>query len=180
MVAMPGMLLIVGEGVDVMEWWRGGSPFEVEKLKAASTTVSPAAAQAAAAVRRRKDRRAGSVIGNVLPGDHARRHYVRTGAIWNERIVSQGLHALTSSCVASEPAPTTQFYRPPAQAWRPAGHRRGASSRRGRGAPQAKPGRGCYLTFAVMRRRMTQRHLAMRRSRTNPNSSNRVSGPVCR
>ena len=28
--------------------------------------------------------------------------------------------------------------------------------------------------------RITQRHLAIRRSRTKPNSSNRLSGPVCR
>jgi hypothetical protein len=58
---------ILGAGVDGMGWWPGGGLFEVVKLNAASTTVSPAAAQAAATVRRRKDRRVGSVIENLLP-----------------------------------------------------------------------------------------------------------------
>jgi hypothetical protein len=66
----PGVLLIdgiMGAGVDGIGWWRGGWLFEVVKLKAASTAVSPAAAQAAATVRRRKDRRAESIIENLLP-----------------------------------------------------------------------------------------------------------------
>jgi hypothetical protein len=66
----PGVLLIDGimvAGVDGMGWWPGGGLFEVVKLKAARTTVSPAAAHAAATVRRRKGRRVGSVIENLLP-----------------------------------------------------------------------------------------------------------------
>jgi len=58
----PGMLLIggiPGADVDGMGWWPGGRPFEGVKLKAASTTVSPAAAQVAATVRRRTDWREG-------------------------------------------------------------------------------------------------------------------------
>jgi hypothetical protein len=66
----PGVRLIdgiMGAGVDGMGWWPGGGLFEVVKLKAASTTVSPAAAHAAATARRRKGRRVGSVIENLLP-----------------------------------------------------------------------------------------------------------------
>ena len=83
MVAIPGMPLIggiPGAGVDGMGWWPGGGPFGVVKLKAVSTTVSPAAAQAAATVRVRKYRRAGSVIENLLPADQARRQAVRRAA----------------------------------------------------------------------------------------------------
>jgi hypothetical protein len=41
-----------------------------------------------------------------------------------------------------------------------------------------KPRPGCGQAATV--RRITQRHLAIRRSLVKPNSSNRVSGPVCR
>jgi|SRR5215471_19257822 len=80
MAPIPGMVLIGGVAeadVEGMGWRPGGGQFEVVKLlKAASATVSPAAVQAAATARRLKGRRGGSVIENVLPGDHSRRQAV--------------------------------------------------------------------------------------------------------
>ncbi len=46
--------------------------------------------------------------------------------------------------------------------------------------PADRPLAGLELDHGSMRRRITQRHLAILRSRSNPNSSNRFSGPVWR
>jgi hypothetical protein len=95
------MLLIdgmPGAGVDGMGWWPRGGLIEVVKLKAASATVSPAAAQAAATVRRRKDRRAESIIENLLPAIIRGGRQCAAQGVGRNRTAISGLGGSSGDC----------------------------------------------------------------------------------